>query len=453
MAVSFSNIPSNIRVPLFYAEMDNSMAGTGGQTYRALLIGQSLTGTDADLPQLITSEGALIALAGEGSMLVSMFRAYRKNDTFMEVWALPVAEAAAGATAAGAITISGPAQETGVLSIYIAGSLVSVSVANGDTASIIASETAIAVNNDNTLPVTATANDTAVTLTCKWKGLTGNDIDLKLNYLGETGGESTPAGVALAFAPMSGGLLNPGIEEALANLGDDEFDYIALGFSDTANLNIFQEFMNEAAGRWAWNQQIYGHGFTSIRATVAAAQTFGRTRNDQHTSILAYHGSPTPPWEVTAIMTAQAAKSLSIDPARPLQTLPLLGMLAPDIQDRFTLTERNTLLWNGISTFTVVSGQCQLERVITTYRENAYGVADNSYLDVMTLFTNAYIIRFIRSRITQKYGRHKLANDGTRFGAGQAMVTPNILRAELCRLTAKWKRRDWWKTLPSLRLI
>ena len=26
---------------------------------------------------------------------------------------------------------------------------------------------------------------------------------------------------------------------------------------------------------------------------------------------------------------------------------------------------------------------------------------------------------------------HKLANDGTRFGAGQAVVTPNVIRAEL----------------------
>lgn len=431
MAVSFSNIPSNIRVPLFYAELDNSMAGTYQQTYRALLVGHSLTGTDANLPKLVTSEGAMLALAGEGSMLAAMYRAYRKNDTFTEVWALPITEDAAGVAATGTITVAGSALATGVLSIYIAGKLASVNVSTGDTAAAIAAEIVTVINADNSLPVTASVSAEKVTLTANWKGLTGNDIDLKLNYLGETGGEQTPTGVSLTFGAMSGGLLSPSIEDALANLGDDEFDYIALGFSDTKSLNVFQEFMNETAGRWAWNQQIYGHGFTAVRATVAEAQTLGSTRNDQHMSIMAYYGSPTSPWDVAAILTAQAAKSLSNDPARPLQTLPLTGMLAPDISDRFTLTERNTLLWNGISTFTVVSGQCQIERVITTYQKNAYGVVDNSYLDVMTLFTNAYIIRYIRQRITQKYGRHKLANDGTRFGSGQAIVTPGVLRAEL----------------------
>lgn len=254
MAVSFSNIPSNIRVPLFYAELDNSMAGTYQQTYRALLVGHSLTGTDANLPKLVTSEGAMLALAGEGSMLAGMYRAYRKNDTFTEVWALPIAEDAAGVKATGTITVAGPALENGVLSIYIAGSLASVNVATGDAAAAIAAEITTVVNADNTLPVTASVSAETVTLTAKWKGLTGNDIDLKLNYLGETGGEQTPTGVSLTFGAMSGGLLNPGIEDALANLGDDEFDYIALGFNDTASLNVFQEFMNETAGRWAWNQ-------------------------------------------------------------------------------------------------------------------------------------------------------------------------------------------------------
>ena len=48
-----------------------------------------------------------------------------------------------------------------------------------------------------------------------------------------------------------------------------------------------------------------------------------------------------------------------------------------------------------------------------------------------TLATLARVIRTLRQSITQKFPRHKLANDGTRFGEGQAIVTPNIIRAEL----------------------
>lgn len=37
----------------------------------------------------------------------------------------------------------------------------------------------------------------------------------------------------------------------------------------------------------------------------------------------------------------------------------------------------------------------------------------------------------LKSVITSKYGRHKLASDGTRFGPGQAIVTPAVIKGEL----------------------
>ena len=68
---------------------------------------------------------------------------------------------------------------------------------------------------------------------------------------------------------------------------------------------------------------------------------------------------------------------------------------------------------------------------MTTYIKNSYGATDNSYQDAETLHTLGYVIRFLRTRITSKFGRHKLANDGTTFGEGQAVVTPAIARSEL----------------------
>ena len=48
-----------------------------------------------------------------------------------------------------------------------------------------------------------------------------------------------------------------------------------------------------------------------------------------------------------------------------------------------------------------------------------------------TLATLARLLRNQRHAITTKFPRHKLANDGTRFGPGQAIVTPGIIKAEL----------------------
>lgn len=95
------------------------------------------------------------------------------------------------------------------------------------------------------------------------------------------------------------------------------------------------------------------------------------------------------------------------------------------------MNERQTLLENGIATLTTVSGTVQIERAITTYQKNAMGDADASYLDSETLHTLAYILRRLKSVITTKYARHKLANDGTRYGAGQAIVTPAVIKGEL----------------------
>lgn len=96
-----------------------------------------------------------------------------------------------------------------------------------------------------------------------------------------------------------------------------------------------------------------------------------------------------------------------------------------------SVTEQQTLLSHGVATAYVESGVLRIQRDVTTYRKNAYGVADNSYLDSETLHTSAYVLRKLKSVITSKYGRHKLASDGTRFGPGQAIVTPAVIKGEL----------------------
>ena len=78
-----------------------------------------------------------------------------------------------------------------------------------------------------------------------------------------------------------------------------------------------------------------------------------------------------------------------------------------------------------------------IERAITTYQVNSFGVADTSYLDSETLHTLAYIIRRLKSVITSKFARYKLADDGTKFGAGQAIVTPSIIKGEILAEYAK----------------
>lgn len=433
-AISFSNIPANVRVPLFYAEMDNSQAGYFIQNQRTLLIGQKLAaGTAAaNTPYLVARVDEAKTLFGLGSMLARMHEMYRLNDSFAEVWCIALDDAGAGVTATGTVAVTGTATAGGTLSLYIAGQRVQIAVAASDTATAVGAALAAAINANTALPVTANAVTGTVTVTARHKGSLGNDIKLVLNYRGNLGGEATPAGLSVNITPMASGATDPALTDAITAMGDEEYDFIIHPYTDTTSLDALGTELNDVTGRWAWDRQVYGHAYTAKRGTLGNLVALGTARNDQHATIAGFEADvPNPAWEYAAAYGARNAKFISIDPARPTQTGELVGILPARAGQRFLLTERQTLLNSGIATSYVGGGTVRVERAITTYQKNTWNQADPSYLDSETLHTSAYVIRKLRYVVTQKYPRHKVANDGTRFGAGQAIVTPNVIRGEM----------------------
>ena len=386
MNVPFAQIPQNLRVPLFYAEVNNSLANTGQQTQRALIIGQ-ITSTGAAAANVpIISQGAADAITqgGNGSQLALMTAAYLQNDSFGEVWYLPLADAVGAVAAAGSIDFTASPTFAGVLSLYIAGQLVAFPVTAAETAASIATGLVAAINAIPSLPVTAAVDavtTSQVDLTAKNKGLAGNDIDIRVNYRGAAAGEVTPVGLTYTIVPMTAGATNPTLTTALANLQEMPFDFIVCPYTDATSLAALTALLNDQTGRWSWATQVYGHCFTALRGTFSALGTAGTALNDQHTSMMGFYDSPTPNWQWAAAFAGAAAVSLRADPGLPLQTLALAGVLAPPLQSRFNLSERNTLLFDGISTFTVAQdGTVAIENAITTYQRNGFGQPDNSYL-------------------------------------------------------------------------
>jgi phage tail sheath gpL-like len=445
MTIPFKNIPSNIRVPLFYAEVDNSQANSAQANQRALIIGQI---NGAGLPNSIAagiaapnvpiiSQGVADAATqgGPGSMLHLLTQAYRANDTFGEVWYLPLADDPAAIAATGSVNTTAAPTVNGTLYLYIGGMRIAQPVLTTQTPAQIATALAATINATPNLPVTAAVDGVTtskVNLTAINKGPAGNDIDLRVNYLGSLGGETLPAGLAVTITAMASGATAPDLTTALANLGSQAFDFIVCPYTDTTSLNALQTLLNDTTGRWSWDQQIYGHVFAAYRGTLGNQTTFGTARNDQHASIMGFNDSPTPNWLWASALAGAHAVSARADPALPMQTVVIQGVLAPPLASRFALTDRNTLLFDGISTFTVDdAGVVRIENLITTYQKNAFGQPDNSYLEIETMFTLMYVLRFMRTRITSKYARMKLAADGTRFAAGSAVVTPNVIRADL----------------------
>lgn len=440
MSISFDLVPSNLRVPGVFTEIDSSQATAGASliTYKHLIIGQITA--DATVPANvpvtgITSVQAARAAFGAGSQLAIMVEAAIASNNITEIVCMPLADNAAGVAAAGSVAFSGAPTAAGSVNLYIGGKLVQIAVATTDTPDSLATALAAAITAATTLPVTAAVDavtTSQVNITAKNKGEAGNSIDLRLNY----NDEATAAGLIATITAMAAGANNPVLDDAIAALGDQWYNVWSFPYTDAASLTAIETELSSRSGPM---REVEAQGFTAATGSQATLGTLGNSRNSQFVTIVEAHAEPMPAFAKAAETASIVAYYSSIDPARPLQTLPYAYCLPPAEADRFTLEERNLLLFDGIATTYVdAGGVMRTERLITTYKTNAAGASDTAYLDSETLYTLMTIRHDWRDYIKTKYPRHKLADDGTRIGAGQAVVTPNVIKAE-----AFVKFREW----------
>jgi phage tail sheath gpL-like len=444
MSIGFDDIPGTLRVPVAAVEFNSTRAvsGTPDAPFKLMVIGQRLSATAtvaAGVPTRIMSPDQAESAFGRGSMLAEMFRYLKAANKMVETWAIGLDDLLAGVKATGKISFTGPATKPGVLALYIAGQKISVGVSAADTATQVATAAIAAINANTRIPVVAAVDGTnayEVNLTCRWKGVTGNDVDVRINYYPD---DATPVGLAVAITAMASGAGNPDVTTALTALGDEWWNGFVMPYTDSTNLTAFEE---ELDVRFGPLRALDGVAFTGFRGTHSATGTFGDGRNSKLFSVMGSNLSPTPPWLWAAVNGVVAMASLNMDPLRPLQTLVLPGLLPPSIGQRWTLEERNLLLYSGISTFMVdAGGRVLIERQITTYQQNGLGVADTAYLNVNTVYWLSYIRHAMSNRIRLRFPRMKLANDDARFGAGQPIVTPKIVRMELLALGREFEDR------------
>lgn len=436
--IDFQTIPAAIRVPGQMIEFDASRAVSGLPAIRntVLLIGQRLAaGASAALvAQPIVEPGQAVALFGRGSMLARMAAAYKAADRWSDVQAIALDDVGGGVAATGTVTVTGPATAAGTIALMIAGVAVPVVVASGDSAATIAGKIVAAVTARPDLPVTAAAAAAVVTLTCRHKGTVGNQIDLRHSHYA---GEALPAGVGLVIVAMANGAGDPDIDAIWPVIGDAPYRTIVVGLCDAATMAKVKAELDD---RWGAERMLESVAYGARAGTQAEMSDFGDGLNSELASVLGIGKSPTWPCEAGAIYAATCGYYTAIDPARPVQTLELPGLIGPKAGQLLTRAEREQLLHDGIATMTVdAAGVARIERAVTTYRLDAGGLPDVAWLDLETVTTMAYLRASLRARIAAKFPRHKLADDGYPYGAGQAVVTPSILRAELLALAREWE--------------
>lgn len=432
MTIQFQDIPANIRVPLWYAEINPAQTPYQSNA-RLLLTGQKTSAgiATASEPVMIVSDPE--AMFGPNSMLTAMYYAARANAPFQEIWALPLDDDAAGTAATATITIGniGAVLSAQTVGVWIGDVHVRCIAYSNDTTSTLATRLAAAITTaitERRLPLaSAAAVNAVITLTAKHKGAVGNNLRVEPVYYA---GENPTSARIMTVAQFSGGDGDPDITTALAALGDDEYDWIVAPYADTENLSAVSNFLNGASGRWSPMQQLYGHYAAVKSDTVANLATFGLTLNEPHVSVLGVYKYQSPTWSIAGALGGRMAAHLQSAPelSRPLQSLQLIGILGPKAKaDRFNITSRQSLYYDGISCLNVSkTGSVHIDRIITTYRTNVWGSPDASWLDVNTLAQNMYAIRYLKAKVTGTWGRAALADENP-LGV-QGLATPMAVR-------------------------
>lgn len=446
MPISYNQIPATLRRG-WHIEFDSSLAGSLSQELKLLVPGQRLsTGTVAEgVPKRIFDPSQAENYWGRGSMLGEMFRAIRAADQFVETWGIALDEDGAGVAATGDITFTGPATKAGTVVTYIAGHRIKTAVAESDTATDIAAAVVADINANTRLPVTAAVNgvdDFIVDLTCRWKGETGNDIDVRFNY---HEGESFPAGVGAEITAMNGGTTNPDIATAIAGIGAEQYNWIVMPFTDAANLSALESELDD---RWNAMSQNDGRAFAAYRDNLANTTTFGDGRNSEHVCTMGTNMAPEPTYIWASVVAVTAAASLTRDPSRQMHTLELKGLKPPARDVRWTSTESHGLLFDGISTYYVdANDRVRIGDLITMYQENAQGVDDDSFLYLNTPETLSRYRKKQIALLLSKFPNAKLTRDEDGdFAGDNAVMQPKKARNELFALYREHVEELVWFT-------
>lgn len=453
MAVGMQYVPSDVRLPLFYAEVDPSMAGSKSIARKTLIFGQKIsTGSAAvNTPVKVRSATHADWLFQRGSQLARSCYAYFLNDSLAEVWAMSLADADGAAKAVKILNITGPATESGEIAFYIAGQPLSVPVTasdNGTTIgarfqSLLGVDEAAAVVLKSSYPVTAASFAGAVTFTARNAGNLGNRIDLRVNW---ATGEALPAGVAITeltgvtHVKLATGATDPTLTTAITNMLEQRWSYVVCPWALATILDAFKaEFADNSSGRWGPIRQLYGRVFTAeddAYGTLSTTFASGVLNSDPHSSCLSTDAAPTPPWEGAAMFAGRIAASTRIDPARPANTLELIGFKAPHPLDRLIWSELDALLRLGQTVPTIDDdGTVRIARWVSTW------TTDTGFLDGTTETTLDLMLTEMRSMVVTKFGRMKLVDDGTEVGPGQPIVMPSMIRSALIAQYRGWVRR------------
>ncbi len=380
MGVTFDYVPAGAVASNVFVEQKYELRSLGGLLIpqKIAVIGQYNSGKTPDdyLPRDILSVAEAKTLYGAGSMLALTIEALWKGKGTVPVTAFPVPDAGAGAAATGTIQITGTVTKSGTIALYIAGKRVVVGVLKDDTNEEVATKINVAVNANANLPVTSAVVTDTATLTCRWKGLTGNDITI-LEDLAVGDDINEPTGLTIAITDMASGATDPDFSTSspFDNFGDAWYTFVDYPYNSDTLLDVL-----EAAGD-ARNDPSVKRQFAGVCGYVGTLANFLTAlddRNSAWTTMMPVEASPSMPLEIASAVVGVAARRAQATPGRPYRALTLPDIW-PGTGALWTYAQRDQVVKAGGSTFTVTSdGKVKIEDLVTTRTQNDVAEDDDS---------------------------------------------------------------------------
>ncbi|EEP9439728.1 phage tail protein [Salmonella enterica subsp. enterica serovar Reading] len=416
--IEIETIPGSTRKPGVYAEFNTRMATRSlpGNPQRMLIIapmsgaGAGVQAKALELHDVFSDDEAAV-LFGRGSLAHIMAVSALKANRYLQLQAIGLADAQAGKPATADIALTGPATQSGTLTVWVANTRIDAPVQAGDSAQTISRALLDAVSRQGALPVTAqmATGDSGIKLTARHGGEWGNDIRLS--------GRTTAPGVTVTVNAMTGGENNAAVKDALTAVFAAGHQVIAVPWTDETTLRALREHLAATGDAMEKRGAV---GVAGWPGTLATGTTLAGRSNDGRTTVGWHPGSVCLQAEIAAGYAAVIASEE--DPARPYNGLEIVGLDVTPLTSRAGRREQENALHNGLAPLEVGPGdKVQIVRAISTYTKSANGTDDPALLDITTMRTLDYARKAWCDRIALRYPRDK-ATERNRRGVRSELL-------------------------------
>jgi phage tail sheath gpL-like len=344
-------------------------------------------------PKRITSAAEAAATYGFGSPIhlaaLELFPPVGGGVGSIPVWVLPLGDDGAGVAATGTITPAGAAATTANYTVRVSGiSSGAFKVTSGDSVAVQCASIHAAIAAALSLPVTSANNTTAVGLTAKWKGATGNEI--KVEVLDANGNS---AGSLFTIVNPASGATDPSVTAALdAGIGSQWITMVVNSFHGT-NTTVLNALQTKGDARW--DQQVR-RPFVAFcgndEAVVATATaTTAARKTDRVNCQLVSPGSLHLPVQIAAAQVREIAKVANDNPPTDYGSRKVTTLLPGADSVQWDYATRDLAVKAGCSTVEVKNGVVCISDVVTMYHpDGEVPPAYRHVVDIVKLMTVIY---------------------------------------------------------------